>query len=63
VADEPVVVLKIRPEKAREGVEGKTGLTRDVFAGTVDSQKRRLDVKGGSLLESFVDGRDAVLRR
>lgn len=55
MADEPVVVMKIRPVKAREGVEGKTGLTRDLFAGTVDGQKRRLDAKGGSLLESFVD--------
>ena len=46
VADEPVVVMKIRPVKAREGVEGKTGLTRDLFAGTGDGQKRRLDAKG-----------------
>ena len=55
MADEPVVVIKIRPVKAREGVEGKPGLTRDVCAGMVDGQKRRLDAKGGSLLESFVD--------
>lgn len=47
MADEPVVVMKIRPMKAREGVEDKTGLTRDFFvAGTVDGQKRRLDAKG-----------------
>jgi len=46
VADDPVVVLKIRPVKAREGVEGKTGSIRGLFAGTVDGQKRRLDVKG-----------------
>ncbi|MEN7974027.1 MAG: hypothetical protein ABFR47_09370 [Verrucomicrobiota bacterium] len=46
VADDPVVVLKIRPVKAREGVEGKTGSTRGSFAGTADGQKRRLDAKG-----------------
>jgi hypothetical protein len=46
VADDPVVVMKIRPMKAREGVEGKTGLTCGLFVGTVDGQKRRLDVKG-----------------
>ncbi|MEA2069497.1 MAG: hypothetical protein U9P12_09880 [Verrucomicrobiota bacterium] len=46
MADEPVVVLKIRPVKAREGVEDKTGSTRGLFAGAVDGQKRRLDVKG-----------------
>ena len=46
MADEPVVVLKIRPVKAREGVEGKTESTRGLFSGTVDGQKRRLDAKG-----------------
>ena len=46
VADEPVVVLKIRPVKAREGVEDKTESIRGLFAGTVEGQKRRLDVKG-----------------
>jgi hypothetical protein len=33
VADEPVVVMKFRPVKAREGVEDKTGMTRRLIGG------------------------------
>jgi len=33
VADEPVVAMKFRPAKAREGVEGKTGTIRSKVCG------------------------------
>ena len=33
VADDPAVVMKFRPVKAREGAEGKTGTTRCLIGG------------------------------
>ena len=49
VADEAVVVSKVRPVKASNGVEGKTELTISiVFGGIVISQKRIRMAKGGS---------------
>ena len=49
VADEAVVVSKVRPVKASNGVEGKTELTiSSVFGGIVISQKRIRMAKGGS---------------
>jgi hypothetical protein len=49
VADEAVVVSKVRPVKASNGVEGKTELTISiVFDGIVISQKRIRMAKGGS---------------
>ena len=49
VADDAVVVSKVRPVKASNGVEGKTELTISiVFGGIVISQKRIMMAKGGS---------------
>lgn len=49
VADDAVVVSKVRPVKASNGVEDKTELTiSSVFDGVVISQKRIRMAKGGS---------------
>lgn len=49
VADEAVVVSKVRPVKASNGVEGKTELTISiVFDGVPISQKLIGMAKGGS---------------
>ena len=49
VADDAVVVSKVRPVKASNGVEGKTELTISiVFDGVPISQKRIRMAKGGS---------------
>ena len=49
VADEAVVVSKVRPVKASNGVEGKTELTISiVFDGVTISQKLIGRAKGGS---------------
>ncbi len=49
VADEDVVVSKVRPVKASNGVEGKTELTISiVFDGVTISQKLIGMAKGGS---------------
>ncbi|MFD3435835.1 hypothetical protein [Alteromonas macleodii] len=49
MADDAVVVSKVRPVKASNGVEGKTELTISiVFGGIVISQKRIRMAKGGS---------------
>jgi hypothetical protein len=49
VADEAVVVSKVRPVKASNGVEGKTELTISiVFDGVTISQKLIGMAKGGS---------------
>ena len=49
VADDAVVVSKVRPVKASNGVEGKTELTiSSVFDGVPISQKRIRMAKGGS---------------
>lgn len=49
VADDAVVVSKVRPVKASNGVEGKTELTISiVFGGIVISQKLIGMAKGGS---------------
>ena len=49
VADEAVVVSKVRPVKASNGVEGKTELTiSSMFDGIIISQKRIRMAKGGS---------------
>ena len=49
VADEAVVVSKVRPVKASNGVEGKTELTiSSVFDGVTISQKLIGMAKGGS---------------
>jgi len=49
VADEAVVVSKVRPVKASNGVEGKTELTISiVFDGIIISQKLIGMAKGGS---------------
>ena len=49
VADEAVVVSKVRPVKASNGVEGKTELTISiVFDGVTISQKLIVMAKGGS---------------
>ena len=53
VADEPVVVIKAQPEKAGNGVEGKTELIIGIKSEEVDaSQKLELIAKGRSKLES-----------
>ena len=47
VADEPVVVSKVRPVKASNGVEGKTGLTISIVSdGEHLCQKRGVSAKG-----------------
>ncbi|MCP4991973.1 MAG: hypothetical protein GY928_39760 [Colwellia sp.] len=52
MADEPVVVSKVRPMKASNGVEDKTKLTISiVFDGVNISQKLLLIAKGGSDLQ------------
>lgn len=49
VADDAVVVSKVRPVKASNGVEGKTELTISiVFDGVTISQKLIGMAKGGS---------------
>ena len=49
VADEAVVVSKVRPVKASNGVEGKTELTiSSMFDGIIISQKLIGMAKGGS---------------
>lgn len=49
MADEAVVVNKVRPMKASNGVEGKTELTiSNVFDGVTASQKLTVIAKGGS---------------
>jgi len=49
VADDAVVVSKVRPVKASNGVEGKTELTiSSMFDGIIISQKRIRMAKGGS---------------
>ena len=49
VADDAVVVSKVRPVKASNGVEGKTELTISiVFEGVTISQKLIGMAKGGS---------------
>lgn len=49
VADEAVVVSKVRPVKASNGVEGKTELTISrMFDGVLTSQKLIRMAKGGS---------------
>ena len=49
VADDAVVVSKVRPVKASNGVEGKTELTISSESdGVVISQKRIRMAKGGS---------------
>ncbi|WP_269521279.1 hypothetical protein [Alteromonas sp. BMJM2] len=49
VADDPVVVSKVRPVKASNGVEGKTELTLSSESdGVLISQKRIRMAKGGS---------------
>jgi len=46
VADEPIVVMKTRPMKPGNGVEGKTELTRWLLPGGCRCQKRRQLAKG-----------------
>ena len=49
VADDAVVVSKVRPVKASNGVEGKTELTiSSMFDGIIISQKLIRMAKGGS---------------
>ncbi|APD86102.1 hypothetical protein BM527_08395 [Alteromonas sp. Mex14] len=49
VADDAVVVSKVRPVKASNGVEGKTELTISIESdGVLISQKRIRMAKGGS---------------
>ena len=49
VADDAVVVSKVRPVKASNGVEGKTELTiSSMFDGIIISQKLIGMAKGGS---------------
>ena len=49
VADDAVVVSKVRPVKASNGVEGKTELTiSSMFDGIIISQKLIVMAKGGS---------------
>jgi hypothetical protein len=51
VADEPVVVLKARPMKASNGVEGKTKPTISIVFDRIHfSQKLKWIAKGGSRL-------------
>ncbi len=46
VADESVVVMKSRPVKAGNRLEGKTGMTWHLLSGTDERQKPHQDVKG-----------------
>ncbi|WP_170179659.1 hypothetical protein [Parashewanella spongiae] len=46
MADEPVVVSKIQPMKASNGVEGKTGLTNDVVYWRHQQPKALMLAKG-----------------
>ena len=51
VADEAVVVSKVRPVKASNGVEGKTELTISIVFDRIHfSQKLKWIAKGGSRL-------------
>lgn len=53
MADDPVVVIKAQPEKAGNGVEGKTEQIIGIESDEVDtSQKLELIAKGRSKLES-----------
>lgn len=53
MADEPVVVIKAQPEKAGNGVEGKTERIIGIESDEIDSsQKLESIAKGGSKLES-----------
>ena len=57
MADEPVVVSKVRPMKASNGVEEKTGMTRGLVPAAMASQKRTMDAKGGSFHENLSEDR------
>lgn len=48
VADDSVVVMKSRPEKAGNRLEEKTGMILDHFEEAMESQKPLWSVKGGS---------------
>ena len=58
VADESVVVSKFRPEKASNGVEGKTGMTWvKEYSGLQYRQNPAVDAKGGSFYENLSETR------
>lgn len=46
VADEPVVVMKFRPMKAGNSVEGKTETMASLVLSTIIVQKQMVDAKG-----------------
>jgi len=49
-ADEPVVVLKFRPMKAREGLEGKTETIRSLICGGGRWPKASTECEGGKFI-------------
>lgn len=49
-ADEPVIVLKSRPMKAREGVEDKTEMTRSLICGGGRWPKASAECEGGKFI-------------
>ena len=49
-ADDPVVVLKFRPMKAREGVEGKTETIRSLICGGGRWPKAPTEREGGKFI-------------
>ena len=53
VADESVVVMKSRPVKAGNSLEGKTGMTCRLVDGVRCEPKAAAGAKGGSLFEGF----------
>jgi len=55
-SDDPVVVMKFRPVKARKGLEDKTGMRSSQVLIRQNLSKAILSAKGGSLFEGFQNG-------
>jgi hypothetical protein len=60
VADESVVVMKPRPEKAGNSLEGKTGMTRRLVDGGRCVPKAAVECEGRKFIRRFLD---SVLER
>jgi len=61
VADESVVVIKSRPEKAGNRLEGKTGTTRSVVCGDWCRPKAASECEGRKFIRRSLEADGAVM--
>jgi len=55
VAEDSVVVMKSRPEKAGNRLEEKTGMTRSMVCGGWCKPKASLECEGGKFIQRFLE--------